>query len=46
MKKPPFDFTPNADRRQVLQGIVGLALAAATMRAGAQKLPTDRKSVV
>ena len=42
MKKPPFDFTPNADRRQVLQGIVGLALAAATMRAGAQKLPTSQ----
>ena len=42
MKKPEFEFEPSADRRQVLQGIVGMALAAATMRAGAQKLPTSQ----
>ena len=41
MKKNPFELTPNSDRRLVLQGIVGAAIAAATMRAGAQKLPTS-----
>ena len=40
MKKLPFDFPPNTDRRQILQGIVGMALAAATARVSAQKLPT------
>ena len=40
MKKLPFDFPPNSDRRQILQGIVGMALAAATARVSAQKLPT------
>ena len=45
MKKHPSDLSDlpiSSDRRQVLQGIVGLALAAATMRAGAQKLPTSQ----
>ena len=27
MKKIPFEYTPNADRRLVLQGIVGMALS-------------------